>query len=69
VILGVIFSASLKEAFAIFQGCNFFADFHSDDNNDEERAGISFFTKQQAFTFSSHFSSSSLLLTYCRGKI
>jgi len=42
VILGVIFSASLKEAFAIFQGCNFFADFHSDDNNDEEGVGIFF---------------------------
>lgn len=46
VILGVIFSASLNEAFAVFRGCNFFADFHSDDNNDEKGARISFFIKQ-----------------------
>jgi len=46
VILGVIFSASLNETFAVFRGCNFFADFHSDDNNDEKGARISFFIKQ-----------------------
>jgi len=40
VILGVIFSPSLNEVFAVFRGCNFFADFHSDDNNDEKGARV-----------------------------